>query len=261
MKLDEFFATIGPFLEGRRSHGDTVEALYPGQAHGAPDAARLEIYARNFRTIGQEILGSVFPRTREQIVRCASKAAWNDLVRRYFFAHPPRRFQFIPSGAALPPFLAGSEAAEAAPWLVELADLELWVARTRAAPDEPEAGPDDRLRLASTVELRDYRHDLVAWLKSEVEGRLEGAPAVRPNVVMFWRDLELRVRRRRVRPVELLTLKVVRAGEPLEGAGRAGVSAGELVQAARELQRAGVLIGRIEGAEGRTEDHAHAPRS
>ena len=297
MGLQDFFAAIAPFLQGRETHAQAAARLYgpvlndldtddsgksdsnSGESSAAArDAARLELYGRFCRVHRLDALGSTFAETRAAFAQRSGPAAWEALVDEYFRAHPMHHAELNENGSELPAFLraraetraAGSAGAEGGAgaadamgtrrepraleaWLAELADLEWWSFRTRVAPDdERDAQPEQgALRLASTVELRPYAHDLCGWLEPAPDGdpaeARGGEPEARACVVIFWRDLDLDTRFAEASPLELLVLQAVHLGQPAaaldEAAARAGATGGELAETLADLRAAGILLG------------------
>ena len=66
MKLDDFFATITPFLQGRAAHAQVAAALYPEDPSG-PDAQRLAIYGRFCQGHRLAALDKVFALTQRVV--------------------------------------------------------------------------------------------------------------------------------------------------------------------------------------------------
>lgn len=248
MKLERFFAVIGPLLHGQAGLEETIERLYGEAARGphARDAQRLGLYARFCRIHRFEVIESVYPHCRQVVTDQAGEAAWQELVEAYFRAHPMRSFVLNENGAHWPAFLS-SHAAGLPPFLPELADLEWWEWQTLVAPDEPEDATPDQgpLRLGSTVELRRYQHDLLGWLDA---GPPAGGAGPQPgeSLVLFWRDREQRARRERAYPLELLVLRAVHAGEDPAVLARqpGGPSAAAIAETMADLAEAGILLGR-----------------
>jgi len=238
MKLEQFFAGIAPFLEGRESHAQVVSALYGDAAtrddQASRDAARLEIYGRFCRGHRFGALGSTFEETRASVLRLLGEPAWEALVTDYFRAHPMHHAELNENGSELPAFLLLEASARGLPaWICELADLEWWSFRTRVAPDAledqaPDKGP---LRLGATVELRPYAHDLCGWLEEPRDAAARtGAPEARPCVALFWRDRDLDSRVGEAEPLELAILQAIHLQRPLaEVTAHAGQDAGVLL--------------------------------
>ncbi len=248
--LQPFFAIVGPFLLGQASHGDTVQRLYGDAACGPAktDAERLAIYGRFCRTHRHQAL-SLFSATQKAIVDGLGEPAWDDLVERYFVAHPMHHFELNQNGESFPQFLAGLLADDATsgwpPFVAELADFEWWEWQVRVAPDDPENDHDQGpLRLASTVDLRPYHHDFVAWLDSEDEARA-AAPKEGDRLVLFFRDRSLAARREPVQPLELIVLKALIEGIPLDEAlaAQVGVAWADLAATLSDLHAAGIVVG------------------
>jgi hypothetical protein len=251
VRLAEFFAAVGPFLEGRVDEETAARALYGDAAEGSEGArarrARLGLYGRFCRLHRHSVLESVYHQTRATALRLGGEAGWDALVEDYFRDHPMRHFELNANGAGLPGFLV--EYARGRGWpdyLAELADLEWWWWQMLIAADDPE---DDeasvegrRLRLASTAELRPYRHDLVSWLDAGEEPASEG-PAARATIVLFWRDRDLDARRENATQIELLVLKAVSEGRFPAALIEAGLPQGDVMATLADLSRAGVILG------------------
>ncbi len=235
MKLAEFYATVSPFLQGRKDHASTVRALW-GDAAPQPDSARLAIYGRFCRVHRFEAVDSVYSYAREAIVRLRGEPAWEELVEAYFVAHPMHHVELNENGSELAPFLAAQATAHQLPaWIPGLAELEWWEWKTRIAPDDPRDEDPDQgpLRIASTVELRPFTHDLVEWLDSEPRA---DAPPQGQTLVLFWRDRELAARRESASEEDLQVLKAVSEGAPVDPSGPLG-------ETLEDLRGAGILLG------------------
>lgn len=245
MKLQKFFTTIAPFLEGRIPHAEAVKALYGSPEGGAggtaTDARRLAIYGEFCRTHRFEVIDSIYIHVRRAVLARGGEAAWEALVETFFLRHPMRHFELNTNGAALPEFLGEYVKEQGLPaWLPELADLEWWEWLTDTVPSADEG---KGLRLAPTAELRPYHWDLVEWMDAEPSERPE-APEARDVLVLFWRDTNLSMRRENTSPEELLVLKAVTEGLALGDAARAaGVPRKRLEATFRDLVDAGILLG------------------
>ena len=237
MKLAAFYQAIGPFLEGKQGHEATVRALW-GDAAPARDAERLAIYGRFCRVHRFEAVDSLYSETRAALIGQRGEPFWEALVEGYFTAHPMHHWELNENSAELAGYLRGEAPAHQLPaWLPELAELEWWEWRTRIAPDdprdrEPEQGP---LRLASTVELRPFAHDLCDWLDAAGSERAP-APAAEPTLVLFWRDGDLKSRRGLASPEELQILKAAHEGAPID-------PRGPLAETLEDLRAARILLG------------------
>jgi hypothetical protein len=244
VKLQDFFATLGPFLQGHASQEATVRALYGApQGRAEVDARRLAIYERFARHHRFEVVDGMYPHLRRAVVARGGEAAWERLAAAYFQRHPMRHFELNANAAHLPEFLQGYAPQEGLPaWMPELADLEWWEWQALVAPSdagEDGAGP----RISASVELRPYAHDLVEWLETPADARPE-APEARACIVVFWRTPEFRLRRENTTPQELLVLKAVAEGLTLgDVAAQAGASREELEETFQDLARAGILVG------------------
>ncbi len=217
MKLADFYAAIGPFLEGRVTREEAARALY-GETDST-DARRIAIYGRFCQNHRFEALDLLYAWTRR-----AAGDGWAALVEEYFRAHRMHHVEINENGDRFPGFLV-----ERAPrWVAELADLEWWFWRTDVAPDAPEDRAPGPLRLASTVEIRPYHFDLLGWAREE---RI-GAPAPRDALVVFWRDRDGDPRMEYATAEELVVLKAVHEGR--------AVPTGETRD---DLAAAGILLG------------------
>jgi hypothetical protein len=236
VKLRDFFDTITPFLAGRASHEETARALYgppESEADSGKDARRLALYGHFCRAHRFEVLEKLYPHCWREVRERHGKTAWGALVGEYHRSHPMRAFELNANGASLPEFLA-SHAPEAGlpDWLPELADLEWWGWEVLVAPDDEKQGP--RPRLASAVELRPYRYDLVGWLDAAPAKRPE-SPEPRESLVLFWRDRSGHLRRENARLSQLRVLKALHEGHELDTA-----ALGETLS---KLIAAGIVLG------------------
>ncbi len=257
MKLAEFYAAIGPFLEGKSGHEEAARALYgeasTRTARQAIDAERLAIYGRFCARHRFDALEFTFEETRRALVQLQDESRWAALVADYFRAHPMHHAELNENGRELPAFLLREAGARELPsWLCELADLEWWSFRTRVAPDDPRDAADGTgaLRLGATVELRPYAHELPGWLEARSSDALPDvradAPAPRPCVVLFWRDRDLDTRFAEATPLELAVMHAVHEGLPLtSAAARVGASAHQLDETLADLHGAGILRGTL----------------
>ena len=235
MKLAEFYAKVSPFLQGKAAHGETVRALW-GDQPPARDAARLAIYGRFCRVHRFEAVDSVYSETRAAVCKLAGEDPWDELVERYFTAHPMHHVEINENGDELAPYLAAHAKAHGLPaWIAALAELEWWEWRTRIAADDPnDARPEEgKLRIAATVELRPFAWDLVGWLDQDPRAE---APDEEQALVIFWRDRNLKARREIADQDDLLILKAVNDGERVD-------PEGELAETLDDLRSAGIMLG------------------
>lgn len=203
MKLAATVATMAELAAGRLPPETAAERL------GAPIAA-IALYARLARSARRSLVDGMFPHCRHAVVARAGEAAWHTLVEDYFNAYPELRFVRHANVAAFPTFIA-----KLAPhsWLADLADLEWQEWTTEIAPrtkadDAPESGA---LRVASTLRLRLYAHDLVSWIDGA--GR-EGEPVARPTLVAFWQDRDAISFRNALSEAHVATLAAIVNGAP-----------------------------------------------
>ncbi len=122
MNLREVYELMGPLVLRGESPGATAKKLFPNSID--PSSARgLEAYAWNAFATRKEMLESVFPRTRDAIVRTCGERAWLDLGPSFSRAHPATHAKLLRTAEPFPCFLAGRR--QIPRWVVELADLEL----------------------------------------------------------------------------------------------------------------------------------------
>lgn len=246
MKLDDFFATITPFLQGRAAHAQVAAALYPEDPSG-PDAQRLAIYGRFCQGHRLAALDKVFALTQRVVKARQGEAGWLRLCAGYYDAHPMRSWELNENGQHLPAYLQAAELG-LPPWLWELADLEWWEWQTLIAPDAAEDASDEGpLRLGATVELRGYSHAVLSFLdevQDEDELAADAEPAPEEELVLFYRDRALRLQREVPEPLTLLCLKAVSEGLALAAvAAQVGAPAARLAAQAGALHQRGVLRG------------------
>lgn len=210
MKLAPFFQAITPFLEGRADQPQTVRKLFGDKP--LPDSHRLSIYAQFCAEHRTTATGGVHRDLRAAIEAHGGERLWRALVQDYFAQHPMQHVEINENGAHLAAFLAARPDLPA--WWSALADFEWWEWQTLVAPDDPlDATPDEGpLRIASTVDLRPYPFDLLAWLE---EAPRPPAPEAREVLVLFWRNRKLDARRALAAPEELQLLKRVSEGLPV----------------------------------------------
>lgn len=249
MKLADLLATMGPYLLGRASHGQTLRSLLGEQA-GAGDGRRLHIYGEFCRQHRLDAVGHVFAYCRSAVAAHASAATWEGLVDRYFHAHPMHHFELNWNGRHFPAFVAQllPESRDKLPgFLPELADFEWWEWQTYSAPDDPrdESPASGELRVASTVELRPYGYDLLAWIDGREAHRFASTPDISPSAVLFWRDRDLDLRCAPANPLELMILKAVveRILLDHEFTRQVGLPADVVHACVSDLHAAGILYG------------------
>jgi hypothetical protein len=242
MKLDDFYARIGPLLLGQATLEEAASSLYGLDWREQKDARRLAIYARFCRIHRHEVLEGVYPYCHQVVLARRGEAAWAELVAAYFAGRPMESFELNENGAEVPDFLAGyAEGAGLPSWLAGLADFEWWEWQTsiqREEPDDeaPGQGVGRGLRLAPTVELRRYGHDYVRWL--DEDNGPAGEPAPEETLVLFWRDQDMDARREKASQEELRVLGLVMRGEGLEELAAQG-----LMETAADLLEAGIVLG------------------
>jgi hypothetical protein len=246
MNLSDVIRNMGALLMNRVSHAEAVRTLYGVESpRASPDARRLAIYATSFEHNSREILEMTYPLCRQSVERLRGEKEWCALSRDYFAAHPQRHFRFGRGADEFPAFLRVARH-DLPTWLWELADFELWERLTLEAPDTPEdLATDGQIRLASSVELRDYTHDLTGWVDSE-EGR--GEPALISNVVLFWRDRARLMHREPIGEIEFQVLRAVRSGLSPANA-EISATEGERQDAVNYLHEMGILLGDLGAAD------------
>lgn len=241
MNLAEVFATFGGLVDGSRQREEVAARLYDDPS--STDARRLLVYEANVRHARQTILDRNFPHTRAALLRAGGPSLWTEVAGDYFRAHPPRGYRYLECAKAFPGFLTeriDARASDVPRWSAELADLELWQTLTRVDPREDLDPDDGPLRLACTVEIRDYQFAIATWLAG---GALpEGAPPARATLVVFFRDREGASRRATIGASEVAVIAALDAGRSLASADR-GLEA-KLEQALRKLVAAGIVIGK-----------------
>jgi hypothetical protein len=250
--LAAFFEQIGPFLSGKETHAQAAARLYgdPPLKGFARDARRLRIYGRFCDLHRHEVIECLCPETRAQAVALLGEAAWDALIGDYFEAVPMHHAELFSNGDRWAEWFAAQAAARGLPgWIPELSDLEQVEFRTGVAAEDPVdvpggapgAAPGGSLRIASTVDLRPYTHDLVGWLDHAPDGGPRPlAPEARAVVVLFWRDGDLDRRRENASPLEIAVLQAVAQGtDPLEIA----ADPEDLRAVLADLRAAGVLLG------------------
>ena len=231
MSLARFFEAIAPTLLGETTAEKSAPKL-------GVDPRRLAVYERFCRVHRFETIEGLYPHCKAAV----APAKWPALVEDYFRRHPMRSVELNSSGEKWPEFLAGELGSRGLPaWLPELADFEWWEWQTLIAPNEaedPSAGP---LRIAASLEIRPYRHDLLEWID---QGR-QGEPDEAANYVLFWRNAELGLRREAATPLELWVIKSIATGEPLTPAVRKQlkITKAQVDETVSDLREAGILLG------------------
>jgi hypothetical protein len=214
MKLQEFFTTIKPFLEGRGPYEQAVEALYGEQ--DSADAKHLAVYGQLCRAKRDEMLSTIFPRCHKLISARKGHSTWEALVEQYCQAHPPTHSSFLFAATAWPGFLGAHAAANQWPaWLGELArfEYEIMAARRAVNAAEDEHSSSLPARLVSTLSVHMYEHDLRSWVTGP-EGDRPEAPERRKTTCMFWRNQRLAACVQEVGEIELRILQAVKRGCP-----------------------------------------------
>lgn len=238
MKLIEFCQRMGPLLAKDASANDAAFAVI-GERSAAMPIERAAVKSPNTNQRRLDAVNRVYVRLRRAVAERLGEERWRSLLDGYFRRYPLGSIEQSENGVWLASYLLDGAAGRAPAWLAELADFEWWEWRTLIAPASPQDGEPDSgpLRLASTVELRVYRHDLIGWLQTE----RPPDPVARVTTVLFWRDAELAVRRSNASRKELSVIQCVCEGLPLS---TLGVSKPELDALVERLRRARVLLGR-----------------
>lgn len=251
MTLVEVLASMGPYLLGRTSHGQTLQSLMGEQA-SAQDGERLHIYGEFCRQHRLDAVGHVFAYCRSTVTAHASTATWEELVERYFHVHPMHHVELNWNGRHFPAFLAAlpwDHLSELPRFLPDLADFEWWEWQTYTAPDEPldDAPYSGELRLASAVELRPYGYDLLGWLEHRETHCFASMPDTTPSVVLFWRDRDLDLRHAPASSLDLMILKAVVERIPLDHdfMRQVGLPADAVHASVIDLRAAGILCGTL----------------
>ncbi len=242
VKLSEFLERIEPLLE-RGASGNDSELAVPVKRLQSAGAERAFAWGRFGGASQFGGLDPVYAQLRRAVVERLGEERWRALLRGYFLRYPMRSIERHENGVWLASYLKGGGAGPKVPaWLAELADLEWWEWRTFIAPDSPDDADADAgaLRLASTVEMRTYGHDLVGWLEAKRTKRPRD-PAARVSTVVFWRDAERAGRRATASREELALLKCVYGRFPVRAP---GLSRRELAALVERLRRAHILLGR-----------------
>lgn len=240
MKLATLSSAMNRLTDGETD--EAAKALYGDVS--SLSARRLAVYARSLRHQRFESVDHVFAHTRMAVRGYLGEAGWSDLVEAYFRAHPARHFEINSNGAELPLFLSAASAL-LPPWIAELADLEWWAWQMECANDGDDGGQGP-LRLASTVEMRAYEHNLLAWLDTE---RRPPAPEAAKTIVLFWRDRDQDSRHISATLAVASVLKWLHDGRRIEDptgketASGAGISILDWERTVEILRDCGVLVG------------------
>jgi hypothetical protein len=244
MKLERLFATLLPYLEGRVSHAQVVEQLYPPPARTGPDAARIAVYAGIFGSQREYMVGALFPHCKRHANESLGHAVWHRVARDYFLEHPNKHFAFVESVRAFPVFVTAHATEYRLPvWLGGLADVELWsriVVNEERSSGDPDSGP---VRLTAGLEIRRYDHDFVEWLRRDDAARAEPPRPAPGTIVAFWRGRS-GMRRANAGRDDLLAVRLVRDAQR-DGAfaDRWAAAAPSVRAALKELRRQLLVVG------------------
>lgn len=249
MRLAALFETIGPYLLGLSSHEQTVPSLF-GVTANPQHAERLRIYERFCRKHRQEALDHVFAHCRAMVLSLTDLATWESLVEQYFRSHPMHHFELNHNGRFFPEYVVEAVATQRfrlPPHLADLADFEWWEWQTYITADSEQdrLAEQGQLRIASSVELRPFRFDLISWLESAQPDGLASEPELLANVVLFWRDRDLDLRRTTANQLDLFIIKAVLEAVPIQPslAEQIGVSYPQLLSTTLDLHQSGILNG------------------
>lgn len=236
MKLRDLFDRMGEMFRGQASTEETAQRIY-GPEVGA-DGRRLALYnhVRGHRT---DELRFVFPRCAAQI-----GDAWTELAYAYFVRHPWGGFDYLPHGGDFAAYLAEVAPANALPvWLPELAALEWAINRATWTADEPADPAVGPIRLAPSVVLHRFAHDVARWaLRHEPR---PPAPERRAVTVATWKPAVGLGRFGALDDVQLAVLAQIRAGELDPDQVPTGHAVTAL--ALQAFVRAGVVVGDATG--------------
>lgn len=251
MRLANLVSTMGPYLVGRAPHAQVALDLLGEQA-GGPESERLRIYGEFCRQHRFDAVDHVFAHCRAAVVALAGEGAWEELIERYFQAHPMHHFELNWNGRHLPAFLAERQPVSQdalPPFLPELADFEWWEWQTYVAQDDAADGAagEGPLRVASTVELRPYRYDLLGWIEHRATHQFHSSPEAVQSIVLFWRDADLDLRRAPASHLEMMILKAVIENIPIDQAFamQLGLPVDSVAACLRDLHAAGILCGAL----------------
>lgn len=203
MSLQAFFEAMGPYLRGQSSHEEVANLLF-GKEHSGRDAIRLRAYQEECEHLRQTALDPMFQLTRKRVLAGKTKLSWARLSELYLERHPIRDLLLADAARHFPKFLQEmTTVAGIAPWWPQLADFELRRHRSFIAEDED--GLEGPLRIAASVDWRDYEFGILDWtLVQSSEG-----PARAHSVVLFWRDGKMIPRQANVGALEIDLLKRV----------------------------------------------------
>jgi hypothetical protein len=204
MSLADTLSTMAATLAGRRAPEETARML-------GVEPRGVAFYAKLAQKAREALLAGMFPHARHAVTRDLGVDAWHALVEAYFEAHAERSFVRHANARAFPAFVATHGGAPA--WLAELADFEWheWqveIAPRVASDDEPAVGP---LRACSTLRVRSYAHDIVAWID---ERDRAGEPFASPTACAFWQGAQAVSFRNALAPAHLAALADLERAEP-----------------------------------------------
>jgi hypothetical protein len=201
---------------------DGVELLRPS-SRGMTRESRLEVYRDQFWLRHVASLAEDFPTARWVL----GEASFDDLLREYLGAHPPRGWNLQRLGAEIPAFMASR-----APWrddvlaydaaLLEWAFMEVF-----DAPDAPPldlrvvtAAPPDAWPLARIKFLPALRHVATAHPVHELREAVKNGsscqrPSPGPTSAIVWRDAACFIHAVAVDPVAAELMLALQGGQPL----------------------------------------------
>ncbi|WP_235855847.1 HvfC/BufC N-terminal domain-containing protein [Mesobaculum littorinae] len=216
---------LGPLLDPASPEPNGLRA-----PDGGPAGRRYDVY-RNNVTIGlMQALKSGFP-----VLAQVLDDRFADLARAFVRTHPPDSPILQRYGAALPGFLETWAPARGAPWLADLARLELALRESYHAADAPPLPPEvlanvppDRLmtahlQLAPSLRLVRSRWPVLSLWTDIRDGRAPTARAPGEAVLILRPDYDPAPHR--LAPGGATLLLALSAGQPLGPAHAAAVAA------------------------------------
>lgn len=233
------FVEVGP--EARGAEIEQAFRVPPGTGAGA----RLEIYAQGYFYRLLAALTEIFPR----LAYLMGPAPWHDLITDFVLACPPIEPDLRRAGDRLPEFSRGHAAGERR-LLVEVATLELALARALDAPDATplardtlaalpaERWPSAEFRLVPSAALLRVAHDLERCAElcqvAERDSALSLPTQSEGLALIVWRRGHA-VRFRRLAPLEALVLEQFAGGLRFEQVCASAAVAGAGVEALATL--------------------------
>jgi hypothetical protein len=241
MTLATVYDAMFGFITGGADHEQAATQLY-GDSFSR-DARGLNVYRRNYLGNIADHAEKLFPTTHKVVLAKLGKRGWGRLVQALCAAGPLTDLRL--GGEILVEILAGPLGGELGlpPWVVELADLEVWRRRIFVAPD---ASPSPGVAVNPVMVLREYAYDVRTVTLAEdpaAEDAVLGA-----NVVAVWRTVDGERRTRCLGPIEIAVVRDIEVARALRAEaiaeqlpGRATVQSVKLV--AERLAGLGLLTG------------------